>query len=117
GGFFASSEAVPPVFSPIGQQSITKFHLKTRTKTEATSWSLEIVDKSNQVVRRFSGKGAPPAHVMWDGKDEAGLPLPDGVYKYTLIVIDTEGRELLAHERTVEITTEGPQGTVPVFTE
>jgi hypothetical protein len=117
GGFFASSQAVPPVFSPIGQQSVTKFHLKTRTKTEAQSWSLEIVDKSNQVVRRFSGKGSPPAHVMWDGKDEAGLPLPDGSYKYTLTVVDAEGRVLIAHERTVEITTEGPQGTVPVFTE
>jgi hypothetical protein len=116
GGFFASSQAVPEVFSPLGQQSVTKFNLKARTKVDASSWSLDIVDKSNQIVRRFSGKGVPPAHVMWDGKDEAGLPLPDGVYSYQLVVTDGQSRRLEGHSRKVEITTEGPQGTVPVFT-
>jgi hypothetical protein len=116
GGFFASSEADPPVFSPIGQQNVTKFNLQARTKADVQSWSLEIADKSNQVVRRFSGKGQPPAHVMWDGKDETGLPLPDGVYRYWLVVLDIEGREFTAAARDVEITTEGPKGSVPVFT-
>jgi hypothetical protein len=117
GGFFASSQATPEVFSPLGQQSVTKFNLKARTKVDATSWSLDIVDKSHQVVRRFGGKGVPPAHVMWDGKDEAGLPLADGVYTYQLVVVDEHGRRLEGHPRTVEITTEGPQGVVPVFTD
>ena len=116
GGFFAASEAVPPVFSPIGQQSVTKFHLKAKTKAETEKWSLEIVDKSGHVVRKFGGKGVPPAHVMWDGKDVTGLPLPDGIYVYRLVVLDREGREVLGHQRKVEITTDGPQGTVPVFT-
>lgn len=116
GGFYASSQADPPVFSPIGERSVTKFHLAAKTKADADGWTLEIVDKSNQLVRRFSGKGVPPAHVMWDGKDETGLPLPDGVYKYRLVVVDLEGRELDSHVREVEITTEGPKGAVPVFT-
>jgi hypothetical protein len=116
GGFHASSEAVPPVFSPIGRQSVTKFQLKAKTKAETEKWSLEIIDKSGQMVRKFSGKGAPPAHVMWDGKDETGLPLADGVYEYRLTVLDCEGREIMGHPRKVEITTDGPQGTVPVFT-
>jgi len=115
GGFFASSQAVPPVFSPIGEHSVTKFHLKAKTKAEASSWSLEIVDKSGQVVRRFGGKGTPPAHVMWDGKDESGLPLSDGVYGYQLVVEDEEGSHIEGRERSVEITTGGPQGAVPVI--
>ena len=115
GGFFASSEAVPPVFSPIGTQSVTKIHLKSRTKADASSWSLHIVDKSSHVVRRFAGKGIPPAHVMWDGKDEAGLQLPDGAYKYQLVVMDMEGREVAGPERVVEILTSGPQGDVPII--
>jgi hypothetical protein len=117
GGFFASSVATPEVFSPLGQRSVTKFNLKASTKGDASSWALEIVDKSGQVVRRFSGKGIPPAHVMWDGKDETGLPLPDGVYSYQLVVVDEFGKELMAHQKTVEITTEGPKGAVPVITE
>jgi hypothetical protein len=116
GGFFASSQAVPSVFSPIGENSITKFNLKAKTKAEASTWTLDIVDKSSQLVRSFSGKGVPPAHVMWDGKDETGLPLPDGVYRYSLVVVDEEGREFVAHERSVEISTSGPKGAVPVYT-
>lgn len=116
GGFFASSQADPSVFSPIGERSVTKFHLAAKTKADADGWTLKIVDKSNQVVRSFSGKGVPPAHVMWDGKDETGLPLPDGVYRYRLVVTDLEGRALDSHVHEVEITTEGPKGAVPVFT-
>jgi hypothetical protein len=114
GGFHADSEAHPDIFSPLGQQSVTKIGLKAKTKAETETWSLEIRDKSNQVVRRFGGKGDPPAHVMWDGKDETGLPLPDGSYRYVLLVQDIEGRELTSRERAVEITTGGPQGSVPV---
>jgi hypothetical protein len=116
GGFFASSQADPEVFSPIGERSVTKFHLAAKTKAIAGTWSLEIRDKSNHVVRKFSGKGAPPAHVMWDGKGETGLPLPDGVYKYWMTVVDAEGRQMSSHRHTVEITTDGPKGAVPVFT-
>lgn len=117
GGFYASSQAQPPVFSPLGQQSVTKFHLQAKTRADAERWVLGIEDKSGFNVRSFGGKGAPPAHVMWDGKDESGLPLPDGIYTYRLVVYDQEGREFTAHERKVEITTDGPQGKVPVFTQ
>ncbi len=117
GGFFASSEATPPVFSPIGEQSVTKINLKARAKAEVSTWRVEILDKSSQVVRRFSGSGMPPAHVMWDGKSEQGFPLPDGTYRYSLVVVDNEGREISGRIRTVEITTAGPQGAVPVVIE
>ncbi len=115
GGYYARSEALPPVFSPLGTQSVTKFHLEANTKADAVNWSLDIVDKSNRIVRKFSGKGLPPSHVMWDGKDEAGLPLADGVYRYQLVVIDAEGRETVGRARSVEITTTGPQGEIPVI--
>jgi flagellar hook assembly protein FlgD len=115
GGFYASSQATPPVFSPLGTQSVTKFNLTARTKADAATWNLSIVDKSNQTVRRFSGKGSPPAHIMWDGKDETGLPLADGAYRYQLVVVDAEGRMTEGRERTVEIMTSGPQGEVPVI--
>jgi hypothetical protein len=117
GGFFASSSADPPVFSPIGSQSVTKIHLNAKTKADAVSWSLEIMDESGRVVKRFGGQGNPPAHVMWDGKDASGLPLADGVYKYQLVVEDAEGRSIAGAQRKVEITTEGPRGNVPVIIE
>jgi FlgD Ig-like domain len=116
GGFFANSEADPEVFSPLGERSVTKIQLKSKTKANTEEWSLDIVNKTNQLVRRFGGKGTPPAHVMWDGKDESGLALPDGTYTYELTVKDDEGRTITGRSRRVEITTGGPQGNVPVAT-
>ncbi len=52
---------------------------------------------------------------MWDGKDEAGLSLADGSYRYRLMVVDAAGRTTESPERTVEIMTSGPQGEVPVI--
>lgn len=114
GGFFASSKADPEVFSPTGEHAVTKILLNSRTKADAQSWSLEIVNKSQEVVRRFGGSGQTPAHVQWDGKDEAGMPVADGSYKYQLVVSDREGRRIVGPVHAVMISTTGPQGQVPV---
>jgi hypothetical protein len=114
GGYFANSKADPQVFSPLGQQAVTKIHLQSKTKAETHDWDLQIVNKINEVVRRFGGNGSPPAHVMWDGKDEAGLPCPDGVYTYALTVHDGEGRTIAGRSRPVEISTGGPNGSIPM---
>lgn len=115
GGFFAKPNADPPVFSPTGEKAVTRIDLHARTKGEFESWTLELVDKADVVVRRFGGRGQPPSHIQWDGKDENGMPLADGVYKYTFTVKDAQGRVLKSDPRTIEISTGGPQGDVPVI--
>lgn len=115
GGFFASSMAEPDVFSPTGERAVTKIALNARTKADPREWSLSILDKGQIVVRRFGGPGQPPAHLLWDGKDETGFPLADGTYRYVLVVNDVEGREFVSPMREVVIATEGPQGRVPVI--
>ncbi len=114
GGFFASSKAEPAVFSPTGEHAVTRISLNARTKAVPTTWQLDIVNKSDEVVRRFGGMGQPPSHLEWDGKDENGLPLPDGEYRYGLVVKDTVGRTVAGPVRMVAISTGGPQGTVPL---
>ena len=114
GGFFASSVANPAVFSPTGEHAVTHIALNAHTKADSRVWTLEIVDKGDQVVRRFGGQGQPPSHVEWDGKDDTGLPLADGVYHYRLSVTDRVGRQLASHVQTLEISTGGPRGEVPV---
>jgi hypothetical protein len=114
GGFFASSKAEPEAFSPTGENPVTRISLNARTKAQAETWTLDIVNKSETVVRRFGGSGKPPSHIEWDGKDETGLALPDGTYRYRLQVTDHVGRRVDSPERTVEISTGGPQVKVPV---
>ena len=89
----------------------------TESLSELIPSLLEIINDSNLVVRRFGGRGAPPAHIMWDGKDEAGLPLPDGTYAYNMIVVDADGHTMNSDRRDVIISTQGPQGRVPVVVE
>jgi hypothetical protein len=116
GGFFASSQADPAVFSPTGEKATTMIQLNARSKAEVDNWSLELINKSGNAVRRFGGPGAPPAHVLWDGKDETGLPVADGVYTYRLNITDKAGHQLASAIHRVEISTGGPQGSVPVTT-
>ena len=114
GGFFASSNAEPQVFSPTGEHAVTRISLNARTKASPVSWALDVVNKADEVVRRFGGAGQPPSHLEWDGKDENGLPLPDGIYRYSLVVKDAVGRAVTGPVRTVAISTGGPQGNVPL---
>ncbi|MEO5989027.1 MAG: FlgD immunoglobulin-like domain containing protein, partial [Candidatus Eisenbacteria bacterium] len=114
GGFFASSAAEPSVFSPTGDHAVTKISLNARTKAAPQSWTLDILNKSDEMVRRFGGQGQPPSHLQWDGKDENGLPLADGGYRYSLVVRDAAGRAVVGPMRMVEISSVGPQGTVPL---
>jgi hypothetical protein len=115
GGFAARSIADPQVFSPTGEKAVTRIDLKARTKSDAESWTLDLIDKSDTVVRRFGGRGQAPSHIEWDGKDENGMPLADGVYRYTFTVKDARGRVLKSDPRTIQISTGGPQGDVPVI--
>lgn len=114
GGFHASAKALPVVFSPTGDQPVTRIDMTARTKSDTDRWTLQFVDTSDRVVRQFGGAGVPPTQVLWDGKDENGLPLADGVYRYTVVVYDRAGRVLRGATRQVEISTGGPQGHVPV---
>ena len=115
GGFFAKAKAEPEIFSPTGERAVTKIDLNARTKAELEAWTLDILNKSDEVVRRFGGKGQPPAHIQWDGKDETGLPLADGEYRYRLVVNDADGRVIESRVHAVTISTGGPQGAVPVI--
>ncbi len=110
GGFFASSSADPQVFSPLGDRPVSRVQLRTRTKSETQDWTLSFVDKFDNLVRRYSGQGTPPAHVIWDGKNDNGLPLPDGTYRYQLTVRDADGRQIEGSPGEIQIDTDGPRG-------
>ena len=43
----------------------------TISRETSTSWKVEIKDEHGKVIKTFSGTGAPPKTVSWDGKTRA----------------------------------------------
>ncbi len=93
----------------------------------------EIRGPGGVVVKSFNWVGNPPAEIVWDGRDDSGNPLEEGVYSYSVrgedaagntaeqsindIVLTTEYEKvsLLASERGISPNNDGAFDTV-VFT-
>ncbi|NNM55185.1 MAG: OmpA family protein [Spirochaetales bacterium] len=54
-------------------------------------WTGTFYDASNHPVRHFQWKDSSPEQVVWDGKNDAGTLVPDGVYHYVLDGADRAG--------------------------
>jgi outer membrane protein OmpA-like peptidoglycan-associated protein len=57
----------------------------------ASRWKVTILDASGVLVRGFWGKGTPPEHYQWDGKDQNGKLVPQGNYSMSAEVTDDDG--------------------------
>jgi hypothetical protein len=56
-----------------------------------------------QLVRRFQGKGQPPASIRWNADDAIGNPCAVGLYTYRLIVTDAAGNQSWTEWQHLEI--------------
>lgn len=61
-------------------------------------------------------KSAGRNEVEWDGRDSSGAQLPDGVYRFSVLAQDRQGRDLQVETRTVgrvrSVESAGSAGTV-----
>ncbi|GAB6390899.1 MAG: gliding motility-associated C-terminal domain-containing protein [Treponematales bacterium] len=83
-GYFSSDA----YFSPNGdgvKDTITLF-LTVPAGDVVAGWALAVVNESGGIVRTFSGSDAPPASLEFDGKNENGRTLAEGVYRWQLSV-------------------------------
>lgn len=69
-------------FSPNGDGyfDINDIILFSSSKEGLIDWSLDIIDKNDRVVRSYGGKKDFPEIISFDGKDNNGKVLPDGLY-------------------------------------
>ncbi len=65
----------------------------------------EIVDFDRKVVKSFAWRGAPPVEIVWDGRDEKGTPLKEGLYTYTLRGQDAAGNRAEKTVANIKLTT------------
>ncbi|HNZ25863.1 MAG TPA: FlgD immunoglobulin-like domain containing protein [Spirochaetota bacterium] len=54
-------------------------------------WIVDIIDSQEKIVKTYKYEEKGKQRIEWDGKDENGNKLPDGVYKIKLHSIDLAG--------------------------
>jgi hypothetical protein len=108
GGFDVNVSADPKIFSPVGTKKNTTLTIYASTKYPITEWELNVVNEDNDVVRSYSGDDQPPASIIWDGKDDRGLPVSDGEYKCIMKVTDKNGKKIESGAASVKISSALP---------
>jgi flagellar hook assembly protein FlgD len=77
------------LFSPNGDNRRDSIPINVSAEGK-DDWELTVTDLKGQTIRSWNWTGAAPA-VSWDGVDEAGNPVPDGVYRINLSSTDEAG--------------------------
>lgn len=84
------------IFSPDNDGVLDEITLEPKLsgQAELKEWTITITDDEKKVVKVFSGKGAPPARITWNGagKDNAVIPQAT-VYAAVLSGISVQGVE------------------------
>ena len=69
-------------FSPNGDgiKDIVNFVLNVPVTDGIVYWEFQIRDSRDELRRSYMGTAAPPVHFEYDGRDEAGIILPESTY-------------------------------------
>jgi len=73
-----------------GSKETITIYQKIQGEPEDT-YTANILDSFGSSTRRFEWRGTPPTEIVWDGRDENGNPLPEGLYSYLVRGEDTAG--------------------------
>ncbi len=73
-----------------GEGAKAELSLK-QTGSREDNWTGRFRNASGEVVRTFNWKDSEPANFKWNGSDEEGRFVPDGVYSYEVSATDRAG--------------------------
>ncbi len=104
-----SIAASAEVFAPQGKKNTVSFFLTYKDLTPASAWSVTIADRRHKAVKTFSGTTEIPATLAWNGLDDAGAALPDGVYTYVMAATDDVGNSNATAEQMVRLENAPPE--------
>ena len=100
-------EGIDLIFSPDGDGSKDLLAIQQEGSSE-NLWEGEIRDLSGTPVRTFKWENGAPASFEWDGKDNQGAIVPDGVYSYVINSTDPAGNTVEESLVDILINTEKP---------
>jgi outer membrane protein OmpA-like peptidoglycan-associated protein/flagellar hook assembly protein FlgD len=99
-----SVKADRSAFNPAGAQGQNTIHFIEKGFKSAR-WTGEVSGPDGKIVRTFSFAPLPETDVEWDGTDDGGKPVPDGVYSYNLKALDDAGNSFAAAPASVSVDT------------
>ncbi|HOX48652.1 MAG TPA: FlgD immunoglobulin-like domain containing protein [Spirochaetales bacterium] len=101
----ATVKADRAAFNPAGREGLNLVRF-AQSGSQEERWTGEILGPGGAVARTYSFGSEPDASVEWDGADDAGKPVPDGVYSYRLKAVDRAGNAFSSAPASVALDTE-----------
>jgi flagellar hook assembly protein FlgD/outer membrane protein OmpA-like peptidoglycan-associated protein len=95
------------IFSPDGDGRKDSFAISQTGSVEAL-WLAEILDSSGTSVRHWEFRSMAPGNLVWDGRNQAGTLVPDGIYSYTIKAEDRAGNKGIATIDRIVLDTRRP---------
>jgi flagellar hook assembly protein FlgD/flagellar motor protein MotB len=109
--------AMPPeaqrIFSPDGDGNRDTLAI-TQSGSVEDLWEAGVYNASGDLARTFNVENGSPQNLVWDGKDNAGLFVADGVYSYRISCVDRAGNTESAALDNIIVSTIQPQVGVSI---
>jgi flagellar hook assembly protein FlgD/outer membrane protein OmpA-like peptidoglycan-associated protein len=96
------------IFSPDGDGNKDELKFKQDGSREGL-WSAAIINQSGDTVKTLEWKDENPASFSWDGTDDAGVIVPDGLYSYRIESTDPSGNFTEDDLNNILVNTEQPE--------
>lgn len=95
------------IFSPDGDGNKDTFEIVQRGSQEVL-WDAGIYTAAGSKIRSFNREKEEPQPILWDGKNDSGSIVPDGVYSYQISAIDRAQNAGSAKLDNIIVNTEQP---------
>jgi hypothetical protein len=107
----ASLRGVQAVFNNQVFGASAQFEPQAPEPEAIRQWRLDVYDTARppQKVRTLSGQGPVPKVLRWDGKDQNGLPVPQGQYQAAVSMRHANGIVLSSPYLSTEVVQQVPQ--------
>ena len=106
----ATDAAISP--NDDGEEDSTSYRLQVPVLAGVERWELAVRNAAGQAVRNYAGSTEVPGAVTFDGRDDAGRLLPEGVYQARLELVYENGNRPSAESPEVLIDLTAPTATI-----
>jgi flagellar hook assembly protein FlgD/outer membrane protein OmpA-like peptidoglycan-associated protein len=87
-----------------------------QTGSSEDEWLATVTNASGAVVRSYTWRSAAPLDLVWDGRNDDGRVVADGLYRYQIRATDRGGNRAAASLANIIVNTESTPVSVSIST-